>query len=101
VIHPTRAIQVITILLLLLLHHCISLIKKTSGKSTSAIDATICINKAVSCSGNNDADHISKDVLKSAWTNENKCTNTLYKPYVKIHILMKFQITCNVLLFIS
>jgi hypothetical protein len=37
-----------------------SLIKELSGKSTSVIYCTHCINKAVLFSGNNDIDHISE-----------------------------------------
>jgi hypothetical protein len=40
-----------------------SLVKEMSGKSTYISDSTRLINKAVLCSGSDDVDHISEDVL--------------------------------------
>jgi hypothetical protein len=40
-----------------------SLIKEMTIKSTSVIDSTYCIVKAVLCSGNNHVDNISEQVL--------------------------------------
>jgi hypothetical protein len=42
-----------------------SLSEEISGKITSVIDFIDCSNKEMLCSGINDADHISDDVLSS------------------------------------
>lgn len=42
-----------------------SLIEETSGKNTSVTDFIHCSNKEILCSGTDDADHISDEVISS------------------------------------
>jgi hypothetical protein len=41
----------------------VSRLKELIEKSTSVIDSTHCINKAILCSGSNDIDHTREEVL--------------------------------------
>jgi hypothetical protein len=80
-----------------------SLIKKgTSGKSTSVIDYTHCIKKAILCLETNDVDNISEEVLCSL-DGQIKISidSILYASSGKIHFPAELEVMSDVLLFIS
>jgi hypothetical protein len=62
------------------------------GRSASVIVFAYYISEAISCSGNNDVDHISAEVLKSL--------ERRIKISGNIHFPVEFQVVCNIILFI-
>jgi hypothetical protein len=79
-----------------------SLIKGMSGKSTSVIGSTHCIKKAILCSGNNDVDNISEEVLNSLdGLIKISIDFVFYRPSTKIHIPVEFEVMSDMFLFIS
>jgi hypothetical protein len=76
---------------------CIALlIKQMSGKSTSVIDPTHCINKALLCLGSN-VNHSSEKVLNSLEGQiKINIDPILYRPSAKIHFPRMLQIMSNV-----
>jgi hypothetical protein len=71
-----------------------SLVTEMSGKSTSVLDYTHCINKENVCSGSN-INHNGKEVFQIS------AGPILYRPSAKIHFSMKFHVISNIFFFIS
>jgi hypothetical protein len=74
------------------------LIEQMSGKCTSLIDSTRCINKTVLWSGSNVVDHINDEVLNSLY-GKIKISADLYRISGKTHFPVEFQFMTNILLF--
>jgi hypothetical protein len=76
-----------------------SLIKEILGKRISVIDSMHSINKAIVCSGGNDVNHNSDEVLNSP-DGQNKIRENviLYTPSVKRHFPEEFQGISNIFL---
>lgn len=70
---------------------------ENSGKRSSVIDSTYCINKAFLCSGNNDIGHI-REVLYSQI--KISIDSIPYRPSPKIHWPLEFQVMSDIFLFI-
>jgi hypothetical protein len=66
------------------------LTKGMLGKGTVVTDSTRCTDKAILCSGNNDVDHVSGDVLDG---------QTMYWFSEEIHFAVVLLFTSNPLLF--
>jgi hypothetical protein len=74
-----------------------SLIKKVSGRGTSVIGCTICINKASLYSGNNCIGHFSEVLNCTGGQIERNVELVLHRSYVKIRFPVKFQNMSNIM----